>query len=131
MPLSNDPSGRCRVLLVEDEAIIAMLMEDMLAELSCDVTQTVGQLDEAIKAAHTASVDLAFIDVNLRGAPAWPVAKVLRERGIPFAFVTGYGAAGTDEANADVPVLQKPFRARDLEAIILSLRAQHSEASSR
>lgn len=123
MPLSNDAMGRCRVLLVEDEAIIAMLMEDMLAELSCDVTHTAGQLDEAIKAASTAAVDLAFIDVNLRGAPAWPVADVLRARGIPFAFVTGYGAAGTDEANVHVPVLQKPFRSQELAAIVRSLRA--------
>lgn len=98
-----------------------MLMEDMLAELSCDVTHTAGRLDEAIAVANTASVDLAFIDVNLRGAPAWPVANVLRERGIPFAFVTGYGAAGTDEANAKEPVLQKPFRSQDLAAIIRSL----------
>lgn len=100
-----------------------MLMEDMLAELSCDVTHTAGQLDEAIKAASTAAVDLAFIDVNLRGAPAWPVADVLRARGIPFAFVTGYGAAGTDEANVHVPVLQKPFRSQELAAIVRSLRA--------
>lgn len=98
-----------------------MLMEDMLAELSCDVTHTAGRLDEAIAVANTALVDLAFIDVNLRGAPAWPVANVLRERGIPFAFVTGYGAAGTDEANAKEPVLQKPFRSQDLAAIIRSL----------
>lgn len=122
MPLSADPSGRCRVLLVEDEAVIAMLMEDMLSELSCDVAETVGELGAAVAAAKTAAIDLAFIDVNLRGSPAWPVANVLRERGIPFAFVTGYGSAGADPAYADVPVLQKPFRWQELQAIVRRLR---------
>jgi CheY-like chemotaxis protein len=122
MPLSDDPSGKCRVLLVEDEAVIAMLMEDMLSELSCEVAETVGDLDAAVAAAKRAEVDLAFIDVNLRGTPAWPVANVLRERGIPFVFVTGYGSAGADPAYKDVPVLQKPFRWQDLQAIVERLR---------
>ncbi len=99
-----------------------MLMEDMLSELSCDVAETVGELGAAVAAAKTAAIDLAFIDVNLRGSPAWPVANVLRERGIPFAFVTGYGSAGADPAYADVPVLQKPFRWQELQAIVRRLR---------
>ena len=115
---------RSQVLLVEDEAIIAMLMEDMLAEFSCDVLETVGELDAATAAAMTKRFYMAFVDVNLGGAPAYPVADILRARGIPFAFVTGYGSAGGAAAYADVPVLQKPFRAQELEAIIERLRAQ-------
>jgi len=115
---------RSQVLLVEDEAIIAMLMEDMLAEFSCDVLETVGELDTATAAAMTTRSDMAFVDVNLGGSPAYPVADILRARGIPFAFVTGYGSAGGSAAYADVPVLQKPFRAQELEAIIERLRAQ-------
>ena len=115
---------RSQVLLVEDEAIIAMLMEDMLAEFSCDVLETVGELDAATAAAMTTRFDMAFVDVNLGGSPAYPVADILRARGIPFAFVTGYGSAGGSAAYADVPVLQKPFRAQELEAIIERLRAQ-------
>ena len=115
---------RSQVLLVEDEAIIAMLMEDMLAEFSCDVLETVGELDAATAAAMTTHFDMAFVDVNLGGNPAYPVADILRARGIPFAFVTGYGSAGGQAAYADVPVLQKPFRAQELEAIIERLRAQ-------
>jgi CheY-like chemotaxis protein len=118
----TDPTLRSQVLLVEDEAIIAMLMEDMLAEYSCDVMDTVGELDAATAVAKTAHCDLAFVDVNLKGAPAYPVADILRARGIPFAFMTGYGAAGGGVAYADVPVLQKPFRAQELEAIIARLR---------
>jgi CheY-like chemotaxis protein len=115
---------RSQVLLVEDEAIIAMLMEDMLAEFSCDVLETVGELAAATAAAMTTRFDMAFVDVNLGGNPAYPVADILRARGIPFAFVTGYGSAGGQAAYADVPVLQKPFRAQELEAIIERLRAQ-------
>jgi CheY-like chemotaxis protein len=115
---------RSQVLLVEDEAIIAMLMEDMLAEFSCDVLETVGELDAATAAAMTTRFDMAFVDVNLGGNPAYPVADILRARGIPFAFVTGYGSAGGAADYADVPVLQKPFRAQELEAIIERLRAQ-------
>ncbi len=114
---------KARVLLVEDEALIAMLMEDMLQDLSCEVSATVGQLDEAIAVAGSQMFDLAFIDVNLGGVPAYPVAEVLRSRGVPFAFVTGYGAAA-DAKYADVPVLQKPFRGQDLEAIIERLRTR-------
>jgi CheY-like chemotaxis protein len=127
--MTIDTDIKFRVLLVEDEALIAMLMEDMLAELACDVAATVGQLDEAIAVAGSQDFDMAFVDVNLRGVPAWPLAEVLRARGIPFAFVTGYGAAGTAGAHPDVPVLQKPFRSQDLEAIVRRLRAQHSSAA--
>jgi len=121
---------RSQVLLVEDEAIIAMLMEDMLAEFSCDVLETVGELDAATAAAMTTRFDMAFVDVNLGGNPAYPVADILRARGIPFAFVTGYGSAGGAAAYADVPVLQKPFRAQELEAIIERLRAQATTKGS-
>ncbi len=118
------PDGRCRVLLVEDESLIAMLMEDMLSEFDCEVLASVGQLDEAIAIARTQRFDMAFIDVNLRGVPAWPLADILRAQGVPFAFVTGYGAAGTIGPYADVAVLQKPFRSEDLLVIIQRLRMQ-------
>ena len=122
--MTPEPPSKCRVLLVEDEALVAMLMEDMLAEFDCEVFATVGRLDEAMAVAGTEQFDMAFIDVNLRGVPAWPLADVLRSRGIPFAFVTGYGTAGTAATFADVPVLQKPFRAQELEATLRCLRSR-------
>ena len=128
--MTMDTDRNCRVLLVEDEALIAMLMEDMLAEFDCEVTATVGRLDEAIELATTQHFDMAFIDVNLRGLPAYPVARALRSRGIPFAFVTGYGASGADAAHADAPVLQKPFRGQDLEAIVQTLRSRRLPVGS-
>ena len=120
---------RSRVLLVEDEAMIAMLMEEMLGELECDIVATVGQFDQAMVAADKEVFDLAFLDVNLGGVPVYPVAEVLRGRGIPFAFVTGYGSAGADTANPPAPVLEKPFQARDLAAILQRLRAQQRSAA--
>jgi CheY-like chemotaxis protein len=118
-----DASAR-RVLLVEDEALIVMLMEDMLIELGYEIGATAGQLEEAIEIANSQPFDLAFIDVNLRGVPVWPLAEVLRARGVPFAFVTGYGTAATAGAQADEPILQKPFQVRELQAVLSRLRSQ-------
>jgi CheY-like chemotaxis protein len=120
--MSGGSAGRSRVLLVEDEAMIAMLMEDMLEELGCNVVATVGSIAEAMAAADSGAFDLAFLDVNLRGVPVYPVAEALRARAIPYAFVTGYGSAGNDAAHADAPVLQKPFQSQDLAAILRRLR---------
>jgi CheY-like chemotaxis protein len=123
-PLPQAAERRCRVLLVEDEAIIAILMEDLLDELGCEVVATAGQLDDAVDAARTGQFDLAFLDVNLRGVPVYPVAEVLRARAIPFAFVTGYGSTGVDAPHLEAPVLQKPFQSRDLAEILRRLRSQ-------
>jgi CheY-like chemotaxis protein len=127
--LTQAPERRCRVLLVEDEAIIANLMEDVLDELGCEVVATAAELNGAVTAARTGQFDLAFLDVNLRGVPVYPVAEVLRARGIPFAFVTGYGSTGVDAANVEAPILQKPFQARDLAEILRRLRSQRSPAN--
>jgi CheY-like chemotaxis protein len=122
--MTEQAETRSRVLLVEDEAMIAMLIEDMLVELGCDVVATAAKLDDAVSLAQSGSFDLAFLDLNLRGVASYPVAQALRERGIPFAFVTGYGTAGADPAYADTPVLQKPFREGHLEAVVQLLRAR-------
>jgi CheY-like chemotaxis protein len=122
--LTQAAEHRCRVLLVEDEAIIAILMEDLLDELGCEVVATAEQLDDAIDAARTGQFDLAFLDVNLRGVPVYPVAEVLRARAIPFAFVTGYGSTAVDAPHLEAPVLQKPFQSRDLADILRRLRSQ-------
>jgi CheY-like chemotaxis protein len=103
------PSPRRRVLLVEDEAMIAMLVEDMLDELGHELVSVASRLDEALAAAGTASVDVAILDLNLGGVLSYPVAEVLAERGIPFVFATGYGGGGLKEAYADRPTLHKPF----------------------
>ncbi|MCC7271598.1 MAG: response regulator [Alphaproteobacteria bacterium] len=103
-----------RVLVVEDEAMIAMLMEDMLAEAGCGTTIVAATLEDALRDAEDAAIDLAIVDLNLAGKDALPVAAVLRRRAVPFVFSTGYGAGGLPDEHRGVPILQKPFQEDDL-----------------
>jgi CheY-like chemotaxis protein len=104
-----------RVLVVEDEMMIAMLVEDMLAELGCSVVGPAHGLDDALELARTElGLDVAVLDVNLGGQPVFAVADALREKGVPAIFSTGYGDAGLREIDRGSQVLQKPFRAGDL-----------------
>ena len=113
-----------RVLVVEDEMMVSMLIEDMLTDLGCSVIGPASRLDEAIELATTAELDCAVLDVNLGGQPIFPLADLLRERGRPFAFATGYGDAGLRDADRGTPVLQKPFREGDLARVLGELRAK-------
>src|SRR5580704_2712481 len=107
-------AGR-RILVVEDEMMIAMLVEDMLAELGCSVVGPAHALDVALNLARTESgLDAALLDVNLGGQPVFAVADALRAKGVPAIFSTGYGDAGLRDVDRGSPVLQKPFRAGDL-----------------
>jgi CheY-like chemotaxis protein len=107
-----------RVLLVEDEGAIAMLIEEMLEELECTVVASVARLANALQVASWIDVDLAILDVNLAGERVFPAARILRARNIPFLFSTGYGASGLPEEFADCPVLHKPFSDIDLRSKI-------------
>lgn len=98
--------------------MIAMLIEDMLVGLHCEVIQTAARIDSAVAAAETGLFDFAMLDVNLGGVLSYPVADVLKARGIPFAFVTGYGAGALGGAYVGAPTLQKPFVRGDLETVI-------------
>ena len=117
-------TGR-RVLVVEDEMMIAMLVEDMLAELGCRVVGPAHALDAALDLARTeAEIDAALLDVNLAGQPVFAVADALREKGVPAIFSTGYGDAALRDVDRGALVLQKPFRAGDLaRALTEALRA--------
>ena len=118
------PSGarsQRRILVVEDEAMVAMLLEDMLADIGLETIGPVGRLSEAVDAARTGAFEAAILDVNLAGQETYPVADVLIERGIPFVFATGYGVGGLRDAYRDRPVLQKPFQQSDLEDRITAL----------
>jgi CheY-like chemotaxis protein len=112
-----------RVLVVEDEMMVSMLIEDMLQELGCEVVGPASRLDEALALAKEVELDCAVLDVNLGGQPIFPLADLLRERGRPFAFATGYGDAGLRDVDKGSPVLQKPFREGDLARVLGELRA--------
>lgn len=109
-----------RVLLVEDEGVIALLIESMLTDLGHQVVGPVPRLAKALEVAQSETFDLAILDVNLNGSPSFPIAHRLRERGIPFVFATGYGSPGLPGEFSDIAVLQKPFKVKQLaEAIDL------------
>jgi CheY-like chemotaxis protein len=109
-----------RVLIVEDEGMLTMLMEDFLEELGCRVADTADTVEAALSKAGSASADAAIVDVNLNGSASTGVAEVLTRRGIPFIFATGYGQPpGT--AYSRVGVLAKPFQRVDLERALVAL----------
>lgn len=114
-----------KVLVVEDESAVAIMIEDMLEDLGCSVAASAAGLAEAREIAATAEIDLAVLDVNLGGQPVLPVARILRERQIPLVFSTGYGASGLPRDFSGHPVVGKPFSMRQLQqAIALALESR-------
>jgi len=111
---------KSRVLIVEDEALVAMLLEDMLIDAGYAVSATASSIPQALELVigAAADFDVAILDVNLRGKPIFPVAEALAEAGKPFVFATGYGAGSLPEAWRDRPTLQKPFGAGDVERVL-------------
>jgi CheY-like chemotaxis protein len=93
----------------------------MVKELGVEQVETAGKLEAAVAIARSGSFDAAIIDVNLNGVLTYPVADILRERSIPFAFTTGYGRNGIEAAYCEVPVLQKPFSRDQLQAVVSRL----------
>jgi CheY-like chemotaxis protein len=98
-----------RVLIVEDEMLVSMLVEDILADLGCATIGPVSKIDQAVEVARRESFDIAFLDVNLAGQRVFPVADILAERGIPFIFVSGYGDQALEPPHHERPVVKKPF----------------------
>ena len=116
-------AGPRKVLIVEDETLIAMLVEDMLIDLGYEVLGPATRLQRALEMAREESFDVALLDVNLAGEQSFPVAFELRERGIPFIFATGYGSKGLEERFRDEITLQKPFEMHQLEQAIFTALA--------
>jgi CheY-like chemotaxis protein len=112
---------RLRILIVEDEMLVAMNIEDMLLELGHEVAGLASRLGPALALAGESRFDAAMLDVNLAGEPSFPVADLLIERGIPFLFATGYGRQGIEERYRAWPLLQKPFRTAELAAALADL----------
>lgn len=125
--LSN-PEGqasRKRVLLVEDEPLIALALESTLSELGFDVVATATRISSALEAAGRETIDCAILDVNLGSQRVDAVADALAERGCPFFFMTGYGTSDLPSRHTARAVLQKPFR---LEQLLEALRTEFGSA---
>lgn len=103
-----------RILLVEDEALIALHMEELVSDLGHQVAATAMRLAEALEMAAHCELDFAILDVNLAGATSFPVADVLSRRGVPYLFATGYGSAGIGPPYDAQLILHKPVRLADL-----------------
>ena len=99
-----------RVLIIEDESLVAMLLETILDDMGCEVIGPDSNIDDGLKSATTEAVlDAALLDVNVAGREVFPVADALKARGVPFVFSTGYGEAGLPEHWRGHPTIQKPF----------------------
>jgi CheY-like chemotaxis protein len=116
-------SGR-RVLVVEDEMLLVMMIEDMLADLGCTSLSSAATVDEALALVATQAFDVAMLDMNLNGSDSHPVAEALAARGVPFFYATGNTAHGLRDGYADRPMLKKPFRQEDLIAILARLQGE-------
>ncbi|HEX4159864.1 MAG TPA: response regulator [Rhizomicrobium sp.] len=107
-----------RVLVIEDETPIALMIEDMLQDMGCIVAGSAATVNEALGCVEAGGFDFALLDVNLAGASAEAVADALVRSGIPFAFASGYGRPGVPERLQARPVLGKPFNSAELRKIL-------------
>ncbi len=114
-----DLTGR-RVLVVEDESMVTMLLLDFLADIGCEVVGVAARLKEAFEKIDALAFDVAVLDVNLHGEQTLPVAQALIARGCPIVFATGYAATTVPPELRDAPILQKPFQQHDLERALRS-----------
>jgi DNA-binding response OmpR family regulator len=110
-----------KVLVVEDEYLVATLMEDMLESAGCVVAGPIPRLAQAVETASSEVCDVAVLDINLAGERVYPVADILAQRGVPFVFVTGYGVNALPPEYAKRPRICKPFRIAELLSTISSL----------
>jgi two-component sensor histidine kinase/two-component SAPR family response regulator len=118
MPVLSKPISGRRILLVEDESLIAMAMEETLTDLGFAVVGPIGSQAKAVAAAQREELDGAILDVNLDGQVIYPVADVLTARDVPFFFVTGYNVGSIDSRYAHIPILQKPIDLQELQLLL-------------
>ena len=113
-----------KVFVVEDEAIIAMMLEDMLMDMGCTVMGPSGAIDQAISLIQTGEQpDVAILDVNVAGKHIYPVAELLAASNVPLVFATGYGSVGLAEAWRSRITVQKPYTQHDIERALRAAMA--------
>lgn len=112
------------ILVVEDEALIAMVLEEMLADIGYRVCAIATDLENALAAVEATAFDAAILDVSLAGQSSLPVARRLDVLGKPYLFATGYGTAPDGAGQSTRPVLKKPFQLTELEVAMKRLEAR-------
>jgi DNA-binding LytR/AlgR family response regulator len=138
---SSHAKGQCaivteghalRILVVDDEFLIATFLEEVLFDEGCEVVGPVGAVAPALALIEEsgATLDGAFLDINLRGELVYPVADAIIARGVPFAFLTGYGPKGVDPRFGTIPVLCKPFDALKIPDMLARFEQQRREKLS-
>jgi two-component SAPR family response regulator len=120
------PSDTLRFMIVDDEMIIALDLEAMLEDLGHTVVETVSRVDRGMELAKTSDIDMAILDINVRGQPSFPIAQILRDRSVPFIFSSGYGEGGLIDGFRDELVLTKPY---DTEGLRRILQIRHSSTA--
>jgi DNA-binding response OmpR family regulator len=118
--MNTELNGR-RILVVEDDYLVASLIQDVLEAAGCVVSGPIPRLPQAVGVAEADTCDAAVLDVNLGGNQVFPVAEVLSRRQIPFVFVTGYGPATLPDEHHDRPMIRKPFRIDELLSVVADL----------
>lgn len=118
----------CRVLIVEDEAIIAMDLEMMLQDEGCDVVATVSSVNAALDKVARYELDAAFLDINLGHEQVFPVADELARKGVPFALLSGHTKAVLPPAHLNRPALPKPYLKKDVLKILQQLKGMKAPA---
>jgi CheY-like chemotaxis protein len=116
-----------RIFVVEDETLVLFGLDDALSDLGCEVVGQATRLEQAMTMAGAlGSVDAAILDVNIGGTTVFPVAEILKERGVPLVFATGYGRAGLPPEWQSHAVIVKPYSAQDIERALAPLLADHT-----
>ncbi len=129
----NSRLNDLRLFVVEDEALVAMLLESMLESLGCEIVGVAGSVAEALDRIDTVSdgADAAILDVNLGGEMVYPVADALQARGLPFLFATGYGQYGVGDLYPRNIVLAKPYTTPMLAQALVEMRRAHQSAGKK
>jgi CheY-like chemotaxis protein len=116
--MSNVALAGCRVLVVEDEVLIGMVLEDILDMLGCSLAGTAATLDEAWGLAEAGGFDVAILDVNIGTDPVYPLADAIMQRGVPIIFATGSLPDSLPERFGSCVVLEKPYVYAGVEAAL-------------
>ena len=130
---ATPPDDGLAILVVDDETLIAMLLEDLLLDLGCTVVGPAGTVAQSLALVENAgpTLDGALLDINLRGELVYPVADALIARSVPFVFITGNALHGIDPRYAAVPALAKPFSNDTISGIVRSFEQRRDARAGR